>query len=124
MLGLGHKQVQSLRQLQREKARTQDEARFKLRQKQGDLLELLEQENPDGNALVSAVKSIHSLRLQAAETRKEIEAKIAAVLNAEQRTRLKAIYDARQAPRAMREADEFDLVRQAGASPGGPVREQ
>jgi hypothetical protein len=124
VLGLDDRQAQSLRQLQREKSRKLDEAQFQLRQKQGALMDLLEQEEPDGNALVSTVKSIHALRKQAGEIEKEFQAKTGAVLNEEQKTRLKSLQDRRQAPQAMQEAARFDLVRPMGGGPGGPVPEQ
>jgi Spy/CpxP family protein refolding chaperone len=124
VLGLEDKQAQSLRQLQREKSRKLDEAQFQLRQKQGALMDLLEQEEPDGNALVSTVKSIHALRKQAGEIEKEFQAKTAAVLNEEQKTKLKSLQDRRHIPQAMQEAARFDLVRPMGAGPGEPVPEQ
>ena len=124
MLGLDEKQAQSLRQLQREKAGKLDEAQLQLRQKQRTLMDQLEQEEPDGSALVSTVKSIHALRKQAGEIEKEFQVKAAAVLNEEQKSRLKSFQEARQIPRAMREAARFALVRPMGAGPGGPVPEQ
>jgi len=124
VLDLDEKQVQSLHQFQREKARKMDEAQFQLRQKQGTLMDLLEQEEPDGSALVSTVKSIHALRKQAGEIEREFREKTAAVLNEEQKRTLKSFQEARQIPQAMREAARFDLVRPMGAGPGGPVPEQ
>jgi Spy/CpxP family protein refolding chaperone len=124
VLGLDETQAQSLRQLQREKARKLDEAQFQLRQKQGTLMDLLEREEPDGNALVSTVKSIHALRKQAGEIEKEYQSKTAAVLNDEQKTRLKSLQEARQIPRAMQEAARFDVVRPMGGGPGGPSPKQ
>jgi hypothetical protein len=124
VLGLDDRQAQSLRQLQREKSRKLDEAQFQLRQKQGALMDLLEQEEPDGNALVSTVKSIHALRKQAGDVEKDFQAKTAAVLNEEQKTRLKSLQDRRQVPQAMQEAARFDLVRPMGAGPGGPITEE
>jgi Spy/CpxP family protein refolding chaperone len=124
VLGLDEKQAQSLRQLQREMAGKLDEAQFQLRQKQGTLMDQLEQEEPDGSALVSTVKSIHALRKQVGEIEKEFQAKASAVLNEQQKSRLKSFQEARQIPRAMREAARFALVRPMGAGPGGPVPEQ
>jgi hypothetical protein len=124
VLGLDEKQAQSLRQFQREKARKMDEAQFQLRQKQGTLMDLLEQEEPDGSALVSTVKSIHALRKQAGDIEKEFREKTAAVLNEEQKSRLKSFQEARQIPPAMWEAARFDLVRPMGAGPGGPVPQE
>jgi hypothetical protein len=120
-LGLNDEQVRSLRRLQRERAGKLDEARLQLHRRQGALLDLLEQEEPDGNALVSTVKSIHALRKQAREIEKEFREKTAAVLNEDQQTRLKSIQDANQIPRAMREAARLDLIRPTEMVPGGYV---
>ena len=124
VLGLDDKQVRSLSQLRREKDRKLDQARFQLRQKQGALMDLLEQEEPDGNALVGAVKEIHSLRKQAGDVEKEFQARTSAVLNEEQKSRLKSILEARQIPRAMQEAARFDLVRPMDGERGGPVPQE
>jgi hypothetical protein len=124
VLDLNDEQVRSLHQLQRKKAGKLDEARLQLFQKQGSLLDLLEQEEPDGNALVSTVKSIHALRKQAREIEKEFEVKTAALLNEDQKIRLKSIQDAQWIPRAMQEAASFDFVRPMEMAPGGPVPEQ
>lgn len=114
VLGLEDKQVQTLRQLQREKARRLDEAQFQLRQKQDVLMDLLEQEDPDGTGLVAAVRSIHALRKQAGAIEKEFQAKTAAVLNDEQKARLHSFEESRQIPQAMQEAARFNLIRPMG----------
>jgi Spy/CpxP family protein refolding chaperone len=122
VLGLDDGQVRKLRQIQREKAERLIEAHRQLEQKQASLLDQLEQEEPDGNALVSTVKSIHALRKQAGEIEKEFQAKTAATLNDEQRAKLKAIQEARQIRSALDEAAGFDLAPRAGNGPGGPMR--
>jgi hypothetical protein len=121
VLSLDDKQVQSLRQLQREKSRKLDESQFQLRQKQDVLMDLLEQEEPDGNALVSTVKSLHALRKQAGEIEKEFQAKTAAVLNEEQKTKLKSIQEQRQIPQARQEAARFNLPQPRKDAPRGAV---
>lgn len=120
VLGLDDGQVRTLRQLRREKAERWIEARRQMDQKQASLLDLLEQEEPDGNALVSTVKSIHALRKQAGEIEKEFQAKTAATLNDEQRAKLKAIQEARQIRSALEEAARFDLVQGPENGLGGP----
>jgi Spy/CpxP family protein refolding chaperone len=122
VLGLDDGQVQKLRQLQREKADKLIEARRELEQKQLSLLDQLEQEEPDGAALVSTVKSIHALRKQAGEIEKEFQARTAAVLNDEQRAKVKAIQETRQIRSALDEAARFDLVQRAENGPGGRMR--
>ncbi|MDR3718409.1 MAG: periplasmic heavy metal sensor [Bryobacteraceae bacterium] len=122
VLGLDDGQVQTLRQLQREKAGKLIEARRQLEQKQESLLDQLEQEEPDGAALVSTVKSIHALRKQVGEIEKEFQAKTAAALNDEQRAKLKAMQDACQIRSALDEAARFDLVQRAESRPGGRMR--
>lgn len=124
VLGLNDKQVQSLRQLQREKSRKLDELQFQLRQKQNALMDLLEQEEPDGSALVSTVKSLHALRKQAGEIDKEFQAKTAAVLTDEQKTKLKSIQEQRQIPQARQEAARFNLLQPGNDAPGKPVRQK
>lgn len=124
VLGLDDKQVQSLRQLQREKSRKLDESQFQLRQKQDALMDLLEQEEPDGNALVSTVKSLHALRKQAGEIEKEFQAKTTAVLNEEQKTKLKSIQEQRQIPQARQEAARFNLPQPRNDAPRGAVPQQ
>ena len=121
LLDLTDDQVRSLRRLQRERAVRLDEARLQLHQKQDNLLDLLEQEEPDGSALVSTVKSIHALRRQAREAEKEFQEKTSAILNEDQKTRWKSLQEAHQIPRAMREAARFDLVRPMEMGPGKPV---
>jgi Spy/CpxP family protein refolding chaperone len=121
LLDLTDDQVRSLRRLQRERAVRLDEARLQLHQKQDNLLDLLEQEEPDGSALVSTVKSIHALRRQAREAEKEFQEKTSAILKEDQKTRWKSLQEAHQIPRAMREAARFDLVRPMEMGPGKPV---
>jgi uncharacterized membrane protein len=121
LLGLNDEQVRSLRQMQREKAGKLDEARLRLRQNQRALLDLLEEEEPDGNALVSTVKSIHALRKQAGEIETEFETKTTAILSDEQKAKLKSLQESLRIPRAMQDAARFDLVRPMGMVPGGHV---
>lgn len=122
VLGLDDGQVQTLRQLQREKAGKLIEARRQLEQQQLSLLDQLEQEEPDGAVLVSTVKSIHALRKQAGEIEKEFQARTAAALNDEQRAKLKAIQETRQIRSALDEAARFDLVQRAESRLGGRMR--
>jgi Spy/CpxP family protein refolding chaperone len=117
VLGLVDQQVQTLRQLQREKVRKSEEAQSQLRQEQVVLMDLLEQEDPDGTELVAAVKSIHALRKQVGEIQKDFQAKMAAVLNDEQRGKLQSVQEERQIPRAMQEAAMFNLIRPMGPAP-------
>lgn len=136
VLGLEDAQARKLRQLRLERAESLIEARRQFEHQQAGLMDLLEQEDPDGRALVSTVKSIHALRKQAVEIEKEFQSKTAATLNDEQRAKLKAL----QAARLMRgeaneagelnEAEQFDLRepwrggpggRGMGHRPGGPV---
>jgi Spy/CpxP family protein refolding chaperone len=124
VLGLNDQQVQSLRQFQREKSRKLDESQFQIRQKQDTLIDLLEQEEPDGSALVSAVKSLHALRKQAREIEKEFQAKTAAVLTDEQKTRLKSIQDRRRIPQARQEAARFGLLQPREDAPGEAVPQE
>jgi Spy/CpxP family protein refolding chaperone len=122
LLGLDDKQAQSLRQIGRERMRKMDEAQFKLRQKQGEFADLLEQENPDGNALAGTVKSLHALRKQAAEIDKEYRAKTEAVLNAEQLKKWKEFEQTRRGPRpGPAEGPMGPMPPQGGPDgPGGP----
>jgi Spy/CpxP family protein refolding chaperone len=122
VLGLDDGQVQKLRHLQREKAGKLIEAQRELEQKQESLLDQLEQEEPDGAALVSTVKAIHALRKQAGEIEKEFQAKTAAVLNDAQRAKLKAIQDASQIRSALDEAAGFDLVQRGENGPDGRMQ--
>jgi curved DNA-binding protein CbpA len=59
------------------------------------------------------------LRKQTGEIEKEFQAKTAAVLNDEQRAKLKSIQEARQIPSALDEAARFDLVQRGVNGPGG-----
>jgi|GEM_PF-2293914 len=117
VLGLDDGQARALRGLEREKARKALDVRQQFEQQQETLLELLEQEEPDGSALVSTVKALHALRKQAGEIEKEFQARTAATLNEAQRAKLKAIQDAQQTRGALGEAARLGFLPRV---PGGP----
>jgi len=125
-IGLSETQMTQLRELRR----TQNEAvkpqAQEMKAAAQALREALRAENPDGNAIVNAIRNVRALRAQMAEQRKAYEQKARAILSMDQLAKLDALERNRANAPVIRQATVLGLLpvpdRQERGQQLGPRR--
>jgi Spy/CpxP family protein refolding chaperone len=127
-LNLTDAQIRQMQQA-REKARKDADEKEKtvrpqIEEKQNALQDLLDKDTSDAAAVGKTMIEIHALRKQMRQAREAVRNSEINVMNAEQKTKFKAIQDAANLPAATREAARLGLVPGFGQGPdqrmGGP----